>query len=217
MYNIKCILSDIWQKIILVKDHSSKGRFTRTGVTIYRQTKHCLFKCFSSGFIVRCSLSHCTYQIQTSLFTTCCHVFLLCNELLVCSSAFGSRNTYFLPLSTGPLVLSNLIKAFVIFKSSVTKSTIILVFERERQVEACEYFVREGSQCWGHDALLPLLSMSAEQKDIWLHFSSVVAKHQVTIRDIFPQGCPWFVIAAELEQEIQSSKHLVKLPEGYTV
>lgn len=200
MYNIKCILSYIWQKIILIKDHSSKGRFTSAGVTIYRQTKHCLFKCFSSGFIVRCSLSHCTYQIQTSLFTTRCHVFLLCNELLVCSSAFGSRNTYFLPLSTGPSVLPNLIKAFVIFKSSVTKSTIILVFEREGQErEACEYFVREGSRCWGRDALLPLLSMSAENEAIWLQFSSDVLKHQVTIKGIFPMGSLWFVIAAELE------------------
>lgn len=194
MSNIKCILSYIWQKIILIKDHSSEGQFTSTGVTIYRKTKHCVFKCFSSGFIVWCSLSHCTYQIQTSLFTTCCHVFLLCNELLVCFSAFGSRSTYFLSLSTGPLVLPNLIKAFVIFKSSVTKSTIILVFKRERQVEAREGFVSEESQCWGHDALLPLFSTSAEHE-----FGFIV------------MGSLWFVIIAELDQEIQTSRHLVKL------
>lgn len=178
-----------------IKEHSSEGRFTSTGVTIYRQTKHCLFECFSSGFIVRCSLSHCTYRIQTSLFTTCCHVFLLCNELLVCSSAFGSRNAYFLLLSTGRSVLPNLIKAFVIFKSSITKSTIILAFERERQVEACEYFVREGSRCRGRSALLPLLTLSAKHQGSSLQFScGVVRRHhhkrRVTMSLIFPTGCP---------------------------
>lgn len=108
------------------------------------QTQLCLFECVSFGFIVWSSVSHCRHQIQTSLFTTCCHVFLFCNELSACSSALALETHISFFFSTEWSVLPNLIKAFVIFKSSITKSTIILAFGIEGQVEGCEYDVRRG-------------------------------------------------------------------------
>lgn len=126
MSNIKWILSHIWQSTILIKDHFSEGPIEHWRSCRLQANKTLSLQIFLLRF-------HCAVLIQPPYVSdpnlTVYHM-LSCfsPSRSVRSSAFGSRNTYFLPLSTGTLVLPNLTNAFVIFKSSETKSTIILFF-----------------------------------------------------------------------------------------